>query len=123
MISTCAKVAGIRKRLYPHLFRHSFATWALSRGMNPVQLKDILGHSSLAMITNVYSHLAPEDAHAALMAAIGAEVVGTGQDVGLGSSLPGCWLHDGQFFATAWRPSTGGNENAISIRDSCSVLP
>src|SRR5712692_1959963 len=34
--------------------------------MNPVQLKDILGHSSLAMITNVYSHLAPEDAYAAL---------------------------------------------------------
>ncbi len=61
MISTVAKVAGIRKRVYPHLFRHSFATWALSQGMNPVQLKDILGHSSLAMITNVYGHLAPED--------------------------------------------------------------
>lgn len=73
MISTLAKIAGIRKRVYPHLFRHSFATWALTRGMNPVQLKDILGHSSLAMITNVYSHLAPEDAHAALMAAMGAE--------------------------------------------------
>ena len=73
MISTLAKIAGIRKRVYPHLFRHSFATWALSRGMNPVQLKDILGHSSLAMITNVYSHLAPEDAHAALMAAMRAE--------------------------------------------------
>ncbi len=73
MIGTLAKVAGVRKRVYPHLFRHSFATWALSKGMNPVQLKDILGHSSLAMITNVYCHLAPEDAHAALMAAMGAE--------------------------------------------------
>ena len=73
MISTLAKIAGIRKRVYPHLFRQSFATWVLSRGMNPVQLKEILGHSSLAMITYVYNHLAPEDAHAALMAAMGAE--------------------------------------------------
>lgn len=73
MMSTLAKVAGIRKRVYPHLFRHSFATWALSKGMNPIQLKDVLGHSSLAMITNVYSHLAPEDAYVALMAAMGAE--------------------------------------------------
>jgi integrase/recombinase XerD len=71
MISTLAKLAGIRKRVYPHLFRHSFATLALSRGMNPVQLKEILGHSSLDMITNVYSHLAPEDAYAALMAVMG----------------------------------------------------
>jgi len=62
---------GIKKRVYPHLFRHSFATWALGQGMNPVQLKDILGHSTLAMITNVYSHLAPEDAYAALMGAMG----------------------------------------------------
>lgn len=55
MISTLGKVAGIKKRVYPHLFRHSFATWALGQGMNPVQLKDILGDSSLAMITNVYT--------------------------------------------------------------------
>src|SRR6266849_3424212 len=46
MVSTLGKVAGIKKRVYPHLFRHSFATWALGQGMYPVQLKDILGHSS-----------------------------------------------------------------------------
>jgi integrase/recombinase XerD len=73
MIDTLGKVAGIRKRIYPHLFRHSFATWALSKGMNPVQLKDILGHSSLVMITNFYSHLAPEDAHAALISLMASE--------------------------------------------------
>jgi site-specific recombinase XerD len=26
LISTLGKVAGIKKRVYPHLFRHSFAT-------------------------------------------------------------------------------------------------
>jgi integrase len=69
---------GIRKRVYPHLFRHSFATWALRRGMNPVQLKDILGHSSLALITDVYSHLAPEDPYVALMAAMRSDVASVG---------------------------------------------
>ena len=61
------QLAGIEKRVYPHLLRHSFATWALSRGMNPIQLAQILGHSSLRMIQQVYSHLTPADAYDALM--------------------------------------------------------
>ena len=61
------QLAGIERRVYPHLLRHSFATWALSRGMNPIQLAQILGHSSLRMIQQVYSHLTPGDAYDALM--------------------------------------------------------
>jgi hypothetical protein len=38
----------------------------LTRGMNPIQLAQIMGHSSLAMIQNVYSHLTPRDAYSAL---------------------------------------------------------
>jgi len=34
MIRNVAETAGITKRVYPHLLRHSFATWQLSRGMN-----------------------------------------------------------------------------------------
>ena len=64
------RLAGIEKRVYPHLLRHSFATQMLRRGMNPIQLKDILGHSSLAMLDRVYSHLAPTDAYAALIEAL-----------------------------------------------------
>ena len=65
--------AGLKKRIYPHLFRHSFATHMLRRGMNPVQLRDILGHTSLAMVDRVYSHLAPTDAYQALIDALRAE--------------------------------------------------
>jgi integrase len=43
--------------VHPHLFRHSLATNLLRRNVNPVQVRDILGHSSLAMIDRVYSHL------------------------------------------------------------------
>jgi integrase len=59
--------AEISKRVYPHLLRHSYATWALTRSMNPVMLAHILGHTSLSMIQNVYSHLTPTDAYQAML--------------------------------------------------------
>ena len=46
--------AGITRRVYPHLMRHSFATYALTRGMNPIMLAKVLGHSDLTMIQQVY---------------------------------------------------------------------
>jgi integrase/recombinase XerD len=67
MIRNLGQVANIEKRVYPHLLRHSFATWQLSRSMNPVQLAQILGHSSLNMIQAVYSHLSPGDAYEAML--------------------------------------------------------
>jgi integrase len=69
MIRTVAAQVPVRKEggVHPHLFRHSFATHALRSGMNPLQLQQILGHETLDMITNVYSHLTPTDAHQAVM--------------------------------------------------------
>ena len=67
MIRHLAEAASVSKRVYPHLLRHSFATWQLTRGMNPIQLAQILGHSSLAMIQDVYSHLSPGDAYEAML--------------------------------------------------------
>lgn len=62
-----AQKAGITHRVHPHLLRHSFATEALRRGMNPVQLAQILGHTGLRMIESVYSHLTATDAYDAMM--------------------------------------------------------
>jgi integrase len=67
MIRSLGEVAGIRKRVYPHLLRHSFATEYLRRGGNPILLQQILGHSSLTMITQTYQHLTLADAHDELM--------------------------------------------------------
>ena len=67
MIRNLTQIAGINKGVYPHLLRHSFATWQLSRGMNPIQLAQILGHSSLTMIQSVYSHQSPGDACEAML--------------------------------------------------------
>lgn len=47
-------------RITPHVFRHTFATRAIEAGMSPQVLKTILGHSSLAMTMDLYSHVMPE---------------------------------------------------------------
>ena len=70
MVRTLAKVAGIERRVYPHLLRHSYATWALNHGMNPILLAQVLGHSSLTMIQQVYAHQTPEDAYQAMLKAL-----------------------------------------------------
>ncbi len=57
MIRFLARTAGIRKRVYPHLLRHSFVTEMLRRGMNTIHLARVVGHSSLKMINEVYEHL------------------------------------------------------------------
>lgn len=62
-----AERAGITRRVHPHLLRHSFATEALRRGMNPIQLAQILGHSGLRMIEQVYAHLNAVDGYDAVM--------------------------------------------------------
>ena len=41
----------------PHVFRHTFATRAIEAGMQPQVLKTIMGHSSLAMTMDLYSHV------------------------------------------------------------------
>ena len=47
-------------RITSHVFRHTFATRAIESGMQPQILKTILGHSSLAMTMDLYSHVLPD---------------------------------------------------------------
>ena len=67
MIGLLAKEAGIRKRVYAHLFRHSYATHMLSRGMDPITLQTILGHKSLSMISENYAHFTVFNTYDAMM--------------------------------------------------------
>lgn len=48
------------ERITPHVFRHTFATRAIEAGMPPQVLKTILGHSSLVMTMDLYSHVLPD---------------------------------------------------------------
>jgi integrase/recombinase XerD len=66
-VRVLATEAGITKRVYPHLFRHSFATEWLRRGGNIISLQRVLGHADLSMIQGVYSHLDSSDDYQAAM--------------------------------------------------------
>lgn len=43
-----------------HAFRDTFATRCIEQGMQPIILKELLGHSSLKMTMDVYAHVLPE---------------------------------------------------------------
>lgn len=45
--------------IHIHTLRHTFATRCIENGMQPQVLKTILGHSSLAMTMDLYSHVLP----------------------------------------------------------------
>lgn len=47
-INRIAKNANIDKSVFPHLFRHTFATHALANGASIVTIQTLLGHSSVA---------------------------------------------------------------------------
>ncbi len=53
--------AGIAKRITPHSLRHTFATQKRERGVDVFQLRDYLGHASIAT-TQIYVHLNTKDA-------------------------------------------------------------
>ena len=52
-----AHEAGITKRVYPHLFRHSFATHLIEQGTDLKIIKELLGHENIKT-TEMYVHIA-----------------------------------------------------------------
>lgn len=73
LVKKTAKIAGIKKNIYPHIFRHSRAT-NLAKVMSDRQLVKYFGWSDKSDMPAVYSHLTEKDIDDKVLALNGFEV-------------------------------------------------
>ena len=53
--------AGIPfEKITPHTLRHTFATRGLEKGIQPKVMQELLGHTSITMTMDIYSHVLPD---------------------------------------------------------------
>lgn len=55
LVTKYTKLAGIKKNITPHVFRHTFASLLLEEGVDIKYIQDFLGHSSIST-TQIYLH-------------------------------------------------------------------
>lgn len=67
MIRSRANAAGIKRKLTPHMFRHSVATMLLEGGVDIRLIQTVLGHASIST-TQIYTAIHDSFQHRVLMA-------------------------------------------------------
>ena len=66
-ITAAIRNAGIEfEDVTPHTLRHTFATRGLENGIPPKVMQELLGHTSITMTLDIYSHVLPDNKAAEL---------------------------------------------------------
>jgi integrase/recombinase XerD len=61
-VSMWARIAGVEEHVWPHRFRHTFATTLLRRGVDIVYVSRLMGHANLET-TQIYTEIVLDDLH------------------------------------------------------------
>jgi integrase/recombinase XerC len=67
MVLKYARAAGLEKKVYPHLLRHTFATHLLDGGADLRVVQELLGHANLST-TQIYTHVTQAQARKVYLA-------------------------------------------------------
>jgi integrase/recombinase XerD len=73
ILKNAAKMAGIEKRVYPHLLRHSRATYLASK-MSEASMKQYFGWTQSSKMAATYIHMSGKDTDRAILEASGIEI-------------------------------------------------
>ena len=68
LLGRYARIAGIKKRVHPHMLRHTFATHLLDGGADLRVVQELLGHASLSS-TQIYTHVTKSQARKVYLSA------------------------------------------------------